>query len=69
MKTEKKINYGLLANYTLTGLPRNLENWKKGNFLIKSGKTLKSQGKKSKKHKSQGMFLHYLCVSVACIKL
>ena len=46
--------------------------WKKGNFLIKSGKTLKSQGKKLKKHRSQGkvgMFLYYLCVSVVCIKL
>ena len=45
--------------------------WKRGNFLIKSGKTLKSQGKKLKKHRSQGkvreksgnVFVSYVCFS------
>ena len=37
--------------------------WKKGNFLIKSGKTLKNQGKKLKKHQRKVReYLYYLCV-------
>ena len=44
--------------------------WKKGNFLIKSGKTLQSQGEKLKKHrsielreKSGNVFVLFLCFS------
>ena len=36
--------------------------WKKGNFLIKSGKILKSQGKKLKKHRSQGKVRECFCI-------
>ena len=46
--------------------------WKKANFFIKSGKILKSQGKKLIKHTSQGKVrkcLFIIYVSVVCIKL
>ena len=39
--------------------------WKKGNFFIKSGKTMKRQGKKLKKHreKSGNVFVLFVCFS------
>ena len=36
--------------------------WKKGNFLIKSEKTLKIQGIKFKKHRSQGKVRECFCI-------